>query len=733
MTKHLTQLTIALCAFLLATSTHAQTWTGNVSTSWNDPLNWSPNVIPAAGSTATIPASVASNRFPVIDAPLSLDFVVFNFGQLTFDADVTNKSYLFCAQNSKVINNAHFTNAGNVFHDSRGDFINTGIYANDGTIEVQGLFHNSGSFVNNHSLLVTGNGFFLNEGTLTNNSNIVIGCSPAKPSCDLSKVARFDNRGLVDNIGIVFNFTTAKFFNYEELRSSGTFEVMPCSEFFQLSDIPVTDVLWNMGVVYVIESDVATSDMDGIRLTSLDDAPQPTALCQDAQVSLDENGQAIITPELIDAGSRAPYCEINTLQVSPTFVDCNDVGTKTVTLLVTDKLGNTASCEAKVTVVSSTACTGGDVEVCTYTQGFYGNAGGIKFGRTTLEIIQDALSDDNGNDQPIVLGVGERTLTFHLAQAACIIELLPGGGPLSALPKANVVVGENCEVAPVPTKNGRFKNNLLAQTLTLTISARNDADLAALPLQSACIDVPASLFDLLDEDATVSDLLALANRALGGQVAKGYFSAINEAISSINEYFDDCNLACLGNRAESSDVLTLSSFRTGTDVQLVWITNTEVRNEYFVIERSTNGIEFEALETIPSRSLGKGPRHYAWFDRFPYAGNNFYRIKQVALDGSVSYSNVAAASFGIDPAAVIAYPNPATDVIHLNLKEYAGKAATVEIVNAYGIPLKHLTFDSVPVDAISISLDGIPGGVYAIRIEAEGHRALTRTIMVSDF
>ncbi|GIV30741.1 MAG: hypothetical protein KatS3mg029_0092 [Saprospiraceae bacterium] len=99
----------------------------------------------------------------------------------------------------------------------------------------------------------------------------------------------------------------------------------------------------------------------------------------------------------------------------------------------------------------------------------------------------------------------------------------------------------------------------------------------------------------------------------------------------------------------------------------------------------------------------------------------------------MSYSNVAAASFGIDPAAVIAYPNPATDVIHLSLKEYAGKAVTVEIVNAYGIPLKHLTFDSVPVDAISISLDGIPGGVYAIRIEAEGHRALTRTIMVSDF
>ena len=75
----------------------------------------------------------------------------------------------------------------------------------------------------------------------------------------------------------------------------------------------------------------------------------PTALCKDITVELDVSGNATITAGDIDNGSIV-VCGTPTLSIDQSTFNCNDVGTQTVTLTVSDQNGNSSQCTATVTV-----------------------------------------------------------------------------------------------------------------------------------------------------------------------------------------------------------------------------------------------------------------------------------------------------------------------------------------------------------------------------------------------
>ncbi|MBS1943640.1 MAG: gliding motility-associated C-terminal domain-containing protein, partial [Bacteroidetes bacterium] len=90
-------------------------------------------------------------------------------------------------------------------------------------------------------------------------------------------------------------------------------------------------------------------------VTVIDNIP-PVALCQNATIYLDANGNASITPQLIDGGSFDNE-GITAMTASRTVFNCADLGSNPVTLTVFDNMGNTASCEALVTVLDTIAPT----------------------------------------------------------------------------------------------------------------------------------------------------------------------------------------------------------------------------------------------------------------------------------------------------------------------------------------------------------------------------------------
>jgi len=96
-------------------------------------------------------------------------------------------------------------------------------------------------------------------------------------------------------------------------------------------------------------TDAVGNTADCQAMVTVEDNISPTAVCQDITVELDATGTVTITGEDVDGGS-SDNCAISSLDVVPGTFTCADRGDNIVTLTVTDTAGNTADCQATVTV-----------------------------------------------------------------------------------------------------------------------------------------------------------------------------------------------------------------------------------------------------------------------------------------------------------------------------------------------------------------------------------------------
>lgn len=96
------------------------------------------------------------------------------------------------------------------------------------------------------------------------------------------------------------------------------------------------------------------------------------------------------------------------------------------------------------------------------------------------------------------------------------------------------------------------------------------------------------------------------------------------------------------------------------DVRCDWVTASEIDNDYFTIERSKNGIDFETAGITDGAGNSNYQLSYAFTDTEPYRGLSYYRLKQTDFDGRSSYSEIVAVML-TDKNSLIGVPNPASD------------------------------------------------------------------------
>jgi hypothetical protein len=78
----------------------------------------------------------------------------------------------------------------------------------------------------------------------------------------------------------------------------------------------------------------------------------------------------------------------------------------------------------------------------------------------------------------------------------------------------------------------------------------------------------------------------------------------------------------------------------GGTVQLRWSTASEVNSAKFLVERSADSRAFTAIASVAAAGQSQGPRTYTAQDERPLAGLSYYRLRQIDLDGSFSFSPV---------------------------------------------------------------------------------------------
>ena len=108
------------------------------------------------------------------------------------------------------------------------------------------------------------------------------------------------------------------------------------------------------------------------------------------------------------------------------------------------------------------------------------------------------------------------------------------------------------------------------------------------------------------------------------------------------------------------ELLSFYAVKTGGSALLLWQTATEINNNYFRIEKSADGFQFNNIGIVFGAGNSNQLLVYSFVDATPVSGSNYYRLAQVDFDGTEHFSQVIAIDFsGVNEFDDIsAYPNP---------------------------------------------------------------------------
>ncbi len=114
-----------------------------------------------------------------------------------------------------------------------------------------------------------------------------------------------------------------------------------------------------------------------------------------------------------------------------------------------------------------------------------------------------------------------------------------------------------------------------------------------------------------------------------------------------------------------------------------WTVAAEKDVNNYIVERSTNGVAFESIHnTIANNSNNS---NYSYTDNLALAGNNFYRIKVINMDGTVQYSEVVKVIIADKKEGISIYPNPIVGrTMHLQLNNLTAGIYTLTMFTADG-------------------------------------------------
>jgi hypothetical protein len=189
----------------------------------------------------------------------------------------------------------------------------------------------------------------------------------------------------------------------------------------------------------------------------------------------------------------------------------------------------------------------------------------------------------------------------------------------------------------------------------------------------------------------------------------------------------------------SNDLIAFSAVINGDQVDIEWVTDTEISIDYFIIMRSDDSINFEDIATVGALGKSKGVLRYSIIDFRPLSGISYYKLKQINIDGDFKFSEVIAVEFEVDQESleatpvVLVSPNPVPssgnmNILLSNFKE--NEVVNVVLHNQSGIECSANMLSTDPEGNVvfNFSCADLSPGLYLI--SAQSNTAKVNTMIV---
>lgn len=139
-----------------------------------------------------------------------------------------------------------------------------------------------------------------------------------------------------------------------------------------------------------------------------------------------------------------------------------------------------------------------------------------------------------------------------------------------------------------------------------------------------------------------------------------------------------------------------------TMVMIRWQSATEKNNNWYVVQRSADGIAWEDIQRVKGAGNSTGILNYETQDHSPLHGLSYYRLKQIDFDGSYSYSGIESLNYIPHQREKLhAYPNPCASDLFIEARGHLNEV--IQVRNIMGQPM-------------TVGLINLSNGLYQLRV-----------------
>lgn len=184
-------------------------------------------------------------------------------------------------------------------------------------------------------------------------------------------------------------------------------------------------------------------------------------------------------------------------------------------------------------------------------------------------------------------------------------------------------------------------------------------------------------------------------------------------------------------------ITRFEGFKGSSKDILEWTTGSEQNNAYFNLQHGTDAINFTTLAKVFTKAAGGNSLFsidYRAENLKPSIGHNYYRLQQVDMDGHSTYeSQIVDLIWDADGNAVTIYPNPTSDVLHIDLYTNEASNTSVKILDMSGRTVKNVLMKSVAgMNNMTISLSELSNGLYTVQVYTDDTLSVIEKVRKND-
>lgn len=415
---------------------------------------------------------------------------------------------------------------------------------------------------------------------------------------------------------------------------------------------------------------------------------------------------------LIKVSGNFKYTNTGAINVAPSTFELNGTSTQSFDGIPAPFFGNTIFSGGGKKILSSDATIAGAISL---------TAGTVDVDVYKLNLLQSATIGAGSNSSYFVTGNNALGRVLVSSAAATAITV-PVGSPNNYLP-----------VKLLPDSVSSYS---IAAFDGLTVDGTYGAALVDAATKSESVDAfwdisrivgtgnvkfetswPSAIEGANFNAASNSEIGLLHNT---GVWVSGTNAIADNALNSASATFSSFSpfaVSKIGGLLPVSKI-DLQLAKQNNDVNIIWKTVGEKNTKSFVIEKSTNGVEFTAINTVDAKGNTINENVYSIVDRNVNATVVYYRIKIIDVNGKSSYSNVATIKMnGKHSFEIVANP-----IINKELKVQINNLPkgnyTIEILNSLGQKKQqiNLTSNSTSVSQTILLNNTISNGLYFVRL-----------------